>query len=632
MLAITPIQNSYYRNNLKQNNNNLSNKVEYRNIDYLPNAYLPFWGKSTYDKAQKSLWYDTYIKYGNEKASEAGILRQLFDKDFEVGETVKVVDIGSGNGLLSKRVIHELNEVYPLNDIDYTAIDNSKDLLNIFKQNCKSNSDNVKIHAKFSDFFKDEQGENKYDYAIAAHSMYRKDILPAIYTVQKTLKPGGKAFIIKSHPNSLMNYFYDKYHIETDPKKLAKEHKSYKVPDVLPDILDNNSIEYRTYPVPYEVKIPDNLNDLKLLLSFIIDTPFDNLSKSKQFELLEDIDTFTYDGYLHCKNNIYEIGKNNQISFGSSKAINKLYNKFNKPIISLEHIEQWVNQFPPQDRKIAMKLADAVDYHSYSDVFEDVQKLHQKLCAKLKKDGFDTETFSDVDFTKAYTCKSGDIVSYLYRKANKIRNVCFKTMEGLISHNPDNIENRALIILDDYTGSGDQFLSEFYARNGANRELLNKYRKIYFAPLVANNSAVQKFNAVANGEYERIADMIIRECPKNHTDEGIRSALKEVSGKKLQMIEGRIEYPLLSKENKELSDNTKREMKKFLLKHNCGYPFGFGETQGHTAFFFTVPNNTPDLLWNSKLQEKGLIPLFQRTNDISIYPMCQNLSLKEQVW
>ena len=79
MLAITPIQNSYYRNNLKQNNNNLSNKVEYRNIDYLPNAYLPFWGKSTYDKAQKSLWYDTYIKYGNEKASEASILRQLLD-------------------------------------------------------------------------------------------------------------------------------------------------------------------------------------------------------------------------------------------------------------------------------------------------------------------------------------------------------------------------------------------------------------------------------------------------------------------------------------------------------------------------------------------------------------------------
>ena len=50
-------------------------------------------------------------------------------------------------------------------------------------------------------------------------------------------------------------------------------------------------------------------------------------------------------------------------------------------------------------------------------------------------------------------------------------------VNDLNGHTPEDIENRALVILDDYTGTGDQFLSEFYARNDENRALLNKYKK-----------------------------------------------------------------------------------------------------------------------------------------------------------
>ena len=80
-----------------------------------------------------------------------------------------------------------------------------------------------------------------------------------------------------------------------------------------------------------------------------------------------------------------------------------------------------------------------------------------------------------------------------------------------------------------------------------------------------------------------------------------------------------------------LSNTEKAKIKEFLLKYNFKYPLGYGNTEGHTVFFFNIPNNTPDILWNSKLQSKGLMPLFQRTDDISIYPMSQFFKLDEQV-
>lgn len=315
--------------------------------------------------------------------------------------------------------------------------------------------------------------------------------------------------------------------------------------------------------------------------------------------------------------------------------INELFFKFNKPVMPKEHLEKWVSQFDPKDRRTAMKLASAVDYNSYTDVVGKVINMHQRLTESLKTSGFDSKTFKDVDFSRAYTCKSGDVVSYIYRKANKIRNTCFKSMETLQAQAMEQNKNRALIILDDYTGTGGQFLSEYYARNDKNRELLNSYGKIYFMPITANESAVKKFDLLSEGKSDEVASMILenfKDIPENYTDGALHKALAQVKNDKLVLLNGNTEYPLLSEQNTALSKKDKKEIEAFLLKYHCGNPFGMGSTQGHTTFFYSAPNNMPDILWNSKMQEKGLIPLFSRTNDISIYPMSASIPLKHQVW
>ncbi len=304
MLTISPFINSKYQycNNIKPKQQAiLHNKPNYSNVSFGANF--------TYDKLDKSKWYDTYIKYGNEKDSEAKVLKTLFNTNFNPQQTINVVDIGSGNGLLSDKIITDLSEIYPQNHLNYTAIDNSEKLLKIFTTNCKAKTDNVQIQPVLQDFFADNKDIGKYDYAVAAHSMYRSDIIPSVQKIQTTLSDKGKAFIIRSHPDSLMNYFRDKYHIETDSLKSLHPNKTYMVSDSLKQALEDEKINHKIIEVPYQIKLPKDSTDFKNILSFIIDAPIERLHSTNLQALLSDVEKFGKDGMLHCKNNVFMIAK-----------------------------------------------------------------------------------------------------------------------------------------------------------------------------------------------------------------------------------------------------------------------------------------------------------------------------------
>lgn len=303
MLTISPIINSKprYFNKLSHNQIGSYNKPNSSSVSFGANF--------TYDKLDKSKWYDTYIKYGNEKDSEVKILRSLFKTKFNPVQSINVVDIGSGNGLLSSKIITDLSAIYPNNHLNYIAIDNSEKLLKIFAENCKAKSDKIKIQTVLQDFFADNKDVGRYDYAIAAHSMYRSDLIPSVQTIQTTLSDEGKAFIIRSHPDSLMNYFRDKYHTETDSLKSLHPTRTYMIPDLLKQALEQEQINHKIIEVPYQIKLPKNLTDLKNILSFIIDAPIERLHPKNLQALLANVERLGKDGMLHCKNNIFMIAK-----------------------------------------------------------------------------------------------------------------------------------------------------------------------------------------------------------------------------------------------------------------------------------------------------------------------------------
>lgn len=323
-------------------------------------------------------------------------------------------------------------------------------------------------------------------------------------------------------------------------------------------------------------------------------------------------------------------------NLGFQKSIDAILGNINKPILPQEKLERWLNQFEEQDKSTALKLVGAVKVHSYPDMMREMQELHGKVTERLEKDGFDTENFENVDFSRTFTGKSGDLVSYHYRKANKIRNTHFKNIDTL-KNDPQSHKDKALVLLDDYNGTGGQFLVEFYARNPENRALLNGYKKIYYATITANERAMSRFDDIKNGNADKVSEEICADFAdvSSFKDERKETfeAMRAIQGEKLDFIALEEEKALLSPENTDLSTEDKKEIKDFLLKYNpYKYPFGVGELQGHTSFYYSAPNTLPDLLWNSKIEKKGFEPLLHRVEDISLYNYAKFVPPDKQVW
>ena len=193
----------------------------------------------------------------------------------------------------------------------------------------------------------------------------------------------------------------------------------------------------------------------------------------------------------------------------------------------------WLSQFEDQDRQTATELVDQVDYFSYERVCDDLKALHCKVIPLIED--------CQVVYSKAYVAKSGDIISYFYRTSNKIPSILFKNLSDPV----DDKSNKVLVLLEDYVGTGTQFLYRVHAKE--NYELFNQYEKVYLATLVANTSAIGKFDHIRSGRYDLLADEFISflNRPK---DEETRNAmiqmLERIPLEKLELIYLYEEKPL----------------------------------------------------------------------------------------
>jgi len=141
----------------------------------------------------------------------------------------------------------------------------------------------------------------------------------------------------------------------------------------------------------------------------------------------------------------------------SEDTLQRIFERFNEPVIPIESIRKWLDLFESEDRDTALLLLNNIEYHSQPRVRRETRTLHHKLAGKLAESHFDVKTFHNVDFSCEFTCKSGDVVSYIYRKSNLIPSIDFKTFDLLTREtveDPERFRNRALVILDDYIGTG----------------------------------------------------------------------------------------------------------------------------------------------------------------------------------
>jgi hypothetical protein len=296
--------------------------------------------------------------------------------------------------------------------------------------------------------------------------------------------------------------------------------------------------------------------------------------------------------------------------------VEALCRRFNEPIMPSGTIRKWLDRFADEDKPDALSLLERIEFHSYPRLVRETKLLHGKLRERLASGGFDAGTFTDVDFSREFTCKSGDFISYIYRKANLIPAIDFKTFDQLIRETdatPGKFKNRALIILDDYIGTGSQFIFQFIGRSEADIRVVNSYRRTYLSCIVAHENALQKFNLLAEGKIEQVIAIEEAQFPDvdfRGEEDHLRRALASLDWKKIEFVYLDEETPLLSPENRSLSDDEKRRIEHLLTAYRDDGIKGFTSyLMGHHAFFYGAPNSLPAIL----------LPLFKRVEDLSTY-------------
>jgi hypothetical protein len=300
----------------------------------------------------------------------------------------------------------------------------------------------------------------------------------------------------------------------------------------------------------------------------------------------------------------------------TEKTLRGIFGRINEPIIPMRSIRKWLNRFRVEDRDTALMLLNAVEYHSQPSVARETRSLHGKLANRLTESGFDTKTFLDIDFSREFTCKSGDVVSYIYRKSNLIPSVDFKTFDLLTKETaeaPERFGKRALVILDDYIGTGSQFIFQFIGSSDEDVRVVNSYKKTFLVCYVIHQKALDNFRLLKSGKIEEIIRIEREQFPYDDLSSRLdcfRRTLTALDWSKLELVYLEEEKPLLSPDNQTLNAEEKGRLSEFLKRYaNEGYS-GTSYLEGHHTFFFGAPNSLPELLW----------PLFKRIEDLSIYP------------
>ena len=259
----------------------------------------------------------------------------------------------------------------------------------------------------------------------------------------------------------------------------------------------------------------------------------------------------------------------------------RLATALNEPEIALESLQRWLRGFSPADRPVALLLLECMEYHGYGRLIHECRRLHDHLRRDLVEDGFDVDRWSDVDFTRAFTCKSGE-------------------------------RTRALVILDDYIGTGSQFLFQFLARNPRHIALLNTYRKIRLCSIVVHDDARVKHRLLQQKAIEEVVAIEEKELTcVDFSGERLELCrhLASVDWRNFGLLAVQRDFPLLQRP--ELDGDQRRELRRLLGVCDSGDPSGTTEfLLGHHTFFYVAPNALPRLL----------LPVFRRIEDFTVYP------------
>lgn len=303
--------------------------------------------------------------------------------------------------------------------------------------------------------------------------------------------------------------------------------------------------------------------------------------------------------------------------------LDQLAEAWNEAEISRPSLGRWLDQFAQADQAIALRLLQCMEVHGWARLIRECRLLHQRLCRDLAEEGFEVERCSDIDFTRAFVCKSGDLISYVYRKANRLPTTCFHNIEALQASPPAPDQRRALVILDDYIGTGSQFLFTFVARSEANRDLWRRYSRVRLAAIVVHDDARHKWKLLQQRRTPEVMAIEERQltCVDFSADrQALIAALAGLDWRHAGLLAAARDFPVTA--HPALRPQEREELRRFL--HRQQEAAGAGTTEfllGHHSFFYGAPNALA----------RVLLPLFKRIEDFTVYARDSQVGLPADI-
>ena len=245
-------------------------------------------------------------------------------------------------------------------------------------------------------------------------------------------------------------------------------------------------------------------------------------------------------------------------------------------------IVNWLENFDPSHRGLALKILEKVEVHSKEDCQRWCQKLHSQLPRHIR-DASDTFYVG-----LGLPSESGSLVSYYYRTINSLAPEVFLDFrEAADSHLLKQRKAGTLVFLDDFIGSGNQaveFWQSLSSHLGPDIDNLNFYYLAFFSRR-AGKENVEK--------YTRFKVNVMRELNESDEAFGPGSGLFEDGCREI----------------------AKEIFRKYGSRLEPKLPLGFRDGELLIAFDHNVPNNTLPVLWSST---DNWFPLFKRYDKVHL--------------
>jgi hypothetical protein len=294
--------------------------------------------------------------------------------------------------------------------------------------------------------------------------------------------------------------------------------------------------------------------------------------------------------------------------------------------VAPERFDRWLNQFPPDLRGDALTFLNELELFDYARFNRSLKSLHERLVKQVTCDGF---LLDQLDFTKPYTARSGDLVAFFYRRANLIPSARISPSELLKERRAD-VADRALVILDDYVGSFAQILGEYFGKMFA--DSFNRYRKIYVTTIAAHPAGRENLARLKRGE----GDLVVRDLVRLFAidDAGAKrfaDGLAKVEPAKVELVFVHEDRPFRADRHARLFAYLRENVR---FERSTQAPLGVAGLASALTFFYGPPNGAPDALWNPRGASAAgtFVPLFPRVEDISHYDFAAGLPEDQVIW